>query len=62
MREAIRDGHGRILAYLHTESSGEIRVTDEHNKLLGRVKDSGTFDEHNRRVSYQREAGLLIQR
>jgi hypothetical protein len=62
MRETIRDQHAQIIAFYHHESGGVVRVTDQHQKLLGRVKATGTFDEHNQRVSYQREPGLLVRR
>jgi murein tripeptide amidase MpaA len=62
MSETIRDRHNQIVAYFHHESDGVVRVTDQHQNLLGRVKATGTFDEHNQRVSYQREPGLLVRR
>ena len=56
-KQAIRDEHRRIIGYEHSDG----RVTDEHQTLLGRVKDNGTFDGHNRLVSKDREPGLLFR-
>ena len=61
-RETIRDRHNQIIAYYHYEADGVIRVTDAHQQLLGRVRATGTFDEHNALVSHQREPGLLLPR
>lgn len=59
-RETIRDKHNQIVGYLHHEGDGVIRVTDQHQTLLGRAKPNGTFDEHNQLISHQKSVGFLF--
>ena len=58
--ERITDSHGQTLGYYRTNNKGWVEVRDKHRRYLGVAKDRGTFDEHGRRVSWEKAPGLLL--
>lgn len=60
MREPIYDNDHTLIGYIKETSNGQ-EVFNKNSRLLGYVKEDGTYDKNNRRVSQSKVPGLLLE-
>ena len=57
--EAIRDRSGHVVARIESHGDREV-VKDDAGRVIGTMREGGTFDRNGRRLSRDRNVGLLL--